>query len=333
MAHRRSDPSNARSGPPTSRRRASSRSTADRLDSAEAVAGAACASADVGTGRGYDALRLSTTPPTSAPPPSSWRHVAPRRARPGGDGPGARRSGHAVRVRDRARSCSRSRRSPTSSTASSPDAGRRRPRSAPSSTRPPTSCSSPARCSRSSPWTAPRPWVAMIIVGREILILGLKGAAAIAGKLVKPSFWGKAKANRPVPRDHARDRPTIPGADRAPLPRRVRDGRGHGLLTVLLRGRVHRPVPRRRQPTVALTRPVTAARVLVTGGSGVVGRALVERLRSRRPRRRRARRAAPRPPRPSAGSARRRSRGDVLDAGSVRDGRARVRRPCSTSPA
>jgi CDP-diacylglycerol--glycerol-3-phosphate 3-phosphatidyltransferase len=39
------------------------------------------------------------------------------------------------------------------------------------------------------------PWVAMIIVGREILILGLKGAAAIAGKLVMPSFWGKAKAN------------------------------------------------------------------------------------------------------------------------------------------
>jgi CDP-diacylglycerol--glycerol-3-phosphate 3-phosphatidyltransferase len=39
------------------------------------------------------------------------------------------------------------------------------------------------------------PWIAMIIVGREILILGLKGAAAIAGKLVMPSFWGKAKAN------------------------------------------------------------------------------------------------------------------------------------------
>jgi cardiolipin synthase len=38
-------------------------------------------------------------------------------------------------------------------------------------------------------------WVAMIIVGRELLILGLKGAAAIAGTLVMPSFWGKAKAN------------------------------------------------------------------------------------------------------------------------------------------
>jgi CDP-diacylglycerol--glycerol-3-phosphate 3-phosphatidyltransferase len=39
------------------------------------------------------------------------------------------------------------------------------------------------------------PWIAMIIVGRELLILGLKGAAAIAGRLVSPSFWGKAKAN------------------------------------------------------------------------------------------------------------------------------------------
>ncbi|HYF11197.1 MAG TPA: CDP-diacylglycerol--glycerol-3-phosphate 3-phosphatidyltransferase [Actinomycetota bacterium] len=39
------------------------------------------------------------------------------------------------------------------------------------------------------------PWVAMVIVGRELLILGLKGAAAIAGRLVNPSFWGKAKAN------------------------------------------------------------------------------------------------------------------------------------------
>ena len=39
------------------------------------------------------------------------------------------------------------------------------------------------------------PWIAMIIVGRELLILGLKGAAAVAGRLVMPSFWGKAKAN------------------------------------------------------------------------------------------------------------------------------------------
>ena len=39
------------------------------------------------------------------------------------------------------------------------------------------------------------PWVALIIVGRELLIMGLKGAAAAGGELVKPSIWGKAKAN------------------------------------------------------------------------------------------------------------------------------------------
>jgi CDP-diacylglycerol--glycerol-3-phosphate 3-phosphatidyltransferase len=39
------------------------------------------------------------------------------------------------------------------------------------------------------------PWVALIIVGRELLIMGLKGAAAAGGDLVKPSIWGKAKAN------------------------------------------------------------------------------------------------------------------------------------------
>ena len=39
------------------------------------------------------------------------------------------------------------------------------------------------------------PWIALIIVGRELLIMGLKGAAAAGGELVKPSIWGKAKAN------------------------------------------------------------------------------------------------------------------------------------------
>ena len=39
------------------------------------------------------------------------------------------------------------------------------------------------------------PWIALIIVGRELLIMGLKGAVAAAGDLVKPSIWGKAKAN------------------------------------------------------------------------------------------------------------------------------------------
>jgi len=39
------------------------------------------------------------------------------------------------------------------------------------------------------------PWIALIIVGRELLIMGLRGAVAAGGDLVKPSVWGKAKAN------------------------------------------------------------------------------------------------------------------------------------------
>nr|MBA3431904.1 CDP-diacylglycerol--glycerol-3-phosphate 3-phosphatidyltransferase [Actinomycetota bacterium] len=39
-------------------------------------------------------------------------------------------------------------------------------------------------------------WAATIIVGRELLILGLRGAVAIAdGFAFKPSIWGKLKAN------------------------------------------------------------------------------------------------------------------------------------------
>src|SRR3990172_7257414 len=39
------------------------------------------------------------------------------------------------------------------------------------------------------------PWVALVIIGREVLIIGLKGAVASTGDLVQPSIWGKAKAN------------------------------------------------------------------------------------------------------------------------------------------
>jgi len=39
------------------------------------------------------------------------------------------------------------------------------------------------------------PWLALVIVGRELLIMGLRGAVAAGGDLVKPSIWGKAKAN------------------------------------------------------------------------------------------------------------------------------------------
>lgn len=39
------------------------------------------------------------------------------------------------------------------------------------------------------------PWVAFIIVGRELLILGLRGVVAAGGEVMKPSVWGKLKAN------------------------------------------------------------------------------------------------------------------------------------------
>ncbi len=39
------------------------------------------------------------------------------------------------------------------------------------------------------------PWIAMIIVGRELLVMGLRAAAAATGDVVQPSIWGKAKAN------------------------------------------------------------------------------------------------------------------------------------------
>jgi CDP-diacylglycerol--glycerol-3-phosphate 3-phosphatidyltransferase len=39
-------------------------------------------------------------------------------------------------------------------------------------------------------------WVAFIIIGRELLILGLRGAvSATDGTVMRPSIWGKLKAN------------------------------------------------------------------------------------------------------------------------------------------
>ncbi len=38
-------------------------------------------------------------------------------------------------------------------------------------------------------------WIAFIIIGRELLILGLRGAVAAGGEVMKPSIWGKVKAN------------------------------------------------------------------------------------------------------------------------------------------
>lgn len=38
-------------------------------------------------------------------------------------------------------------------------------------------------------------WIAFVIVGRELLILGLRGAIAAGGAVMAPSIWGKLKAN------------------------------------------------------------------------------------------------------------------------------------------
>ena len=39
-------------------------------------------------------------------------------------------------------------------------------------------------------------WITFIIIGREVLIMGLRGAvSATDGTVVKPSVWGKLKAN------------------------------------------------------------------------------------------------------------------------------------------
>jgi CDP-diacylglycerol---glycerol-3-phosphate 3-phosphatidyltransferase len=39
------------------------------------------------------------------------------------------------------------------------------------------------------------PWAATIIVGRELLILGLRGFVAADGTVMSPSIWGKLKAS------------------------------------------------------------------------------------------------------------------------------------------
>jgi CDP-diacylglycerol---glycerol-3-phosphate 3-phosphatidyltransferase len=39
------------------------------------------------------------------------------------------------------------------------------------------------------------PWIAAIIIGRELLILGLRGLVAAEGTVFPPSIWGKLKTN------------------------------------------------------------------------------------------------------------------------------------------
>ena len=39
------------------------------------------------------------------------------------------------------------------------------------------------------------PWIAAVIIGRELLILGLRGVVAAEGTVFAPSIWGKLKTN------------------------------------------------------------------------------------------------------------------------------------------
>jgi CDP-diacylglycerol---glycerol-3-phosphate 3-phosphatidyltransferase len=39
------------------------------------------------------------------------------------------------------------------------------------------------------------PWIAAVVVGRELLILGLRGVVAAEGVVFPPSIWGKLKTN------------------------------------------------------------------------------------------------------------------------------------------
>ena len=39
------------------------------------------------------------------------------------------------------------------------------------------------------------PWIAAIIIGRELVILALRGMVAVDGEVMPPSIWGKLKTN------------------------------------------------------------------------------------------------------------------------------------------
>ena len=145
------------------------------------------------------------------------------------------------RRRRRARS-SRSPPSRTSSTVASPGGGSRPRPSGTSSTPRPTSCSCPGslialcRVGRASAW------VAFIIIGRELLIMGLRGAVSATDGTVDGALGvGQAQGQRAVPRDLAGDRP--PAVERRGVALdRDRDDRG-GAGDGRVRRRVRRALP------------------------------------------------------------------------------------------
>ena len=169
------------------------------------------------------AARCAATMPTSRdhprrPPCRSvpqGRDVGSRGARPGDLGADPRRTRQRHGLHDRRRAASRSPRSPTSSTGCWPAAGRR------------TSVFGNFLDTTADKLLVAgaligllvvgrvSPWIAVIIIGREILIIGLKGAVASTGDLVQPVRLGQGEGQRAVPRDLPRD----------PAPRRGRSDR------------------------------------------------------------------------------------------------------------
>ncbi len=76
------------------------------------------------------------------------------------------------------------------------------------------------------------PWIVALIVGRELVLMGLRGMIASEGEVMAPSMLGKLKTIDPVPRDRAGD-PASRRPGRRALRRRVGDARrrrDHGLV-------------------------------------------------------------------------------------------------------
>ena len=162
-------------------------------------------------------------------------------------------------------------------------------------------------------------WIATIIIGRELLIMGLRGLVAADGVVMKPSIWGKLKTNAQfvaillaivhphvsigplrldevamlaAAADHRRLGGRVPGAVLGLADRR---GVGHRDVTgVLVTGATgfvgggDRPPAARRRPrpcACSPARPDAAAALLALGAEVVAGDMLDARLgRAGRPR-------------------------------------------------
>ena len=170
-------------------------------------------------------------------------------------------------------------------------------------------------------------WIAIVIIGRELLILGLRGVVAAEGTVFAPSIWGKLKTNvqfiaillailrydEPLGPaapgrvgdarcggDHGAVRCRVPGPLRVGPVRRARADRRHpGHRRHRVRGRGHRRAPSRRRARSQGARAVRRVGARARGAGGGAGprrrprprgaHGRDARLRGRLPRRRRQR--------------------------------------------